>query len=125
MTSKAVQLARAIPDAEPQFIWAWNGLCLGYRLGASFFTCEGIELGRFSGPELFGANGRYLGELRVANDGERLITNAYKKSRTSYAFVPAVGKALKRPRERSAEPLYCGHEHFPVPEMLKSAGKRR
>jgi hypothetical protein len=49
--------------------WFWNrgGECFGYPEGDSLFTYYGLEVGRFDGEELFGSNGRYLGEAMSDN----------------------------------------------------------
>ena len=45
------------------WLWNWGGECFGYREGDSLFTYFGHEVGRFDGEEIFGSNGRYLGEV--------------------------------------------------------------
>jgi hypothetical protein len=59
------------------WFWNWGGECFGYREGDSVFTYFGKEAGRFDGEEIFGSNGRYLGEVISDN---RLITSRSKKS---------------------------------------------
>jgi hypothetical protein len=100
-------------------MWTWNGISFGYRLGDSLFTFDGIEVGRFSGAEVYGVDGRYLGELRGAEDGNRLITNTYKKSRTISDFAPTFGREYRRLGDRVGEVLYCGHEDFPLPQIVR------
>ena len=119
MTSQGVQPVQATHSAEQDWLWTWNGVSFGYRLQDSLFTHDGIEVGRFSGREIYGIDGRYLGELSGADDGKRLITNVYKKSRTIAGFVPTLGRAYKRLEHRSGETLFCGHEDFPSPESAK------
>jgi len=135
MNSQAVRSFRAALEEEaltPQWLWTWNGVCFGYRRGDSLFTCGGIEVGRFSRAELYGVDGRYLGEVRSTGDGDRLITSSYKKSCTAAAFVPTFDRAPKgKPLDRPGQPLYCGYEDFPLPETAASKvfdrknGKRR
>jgi len=100
-------------------MWTWNGTSFGYRLGGSLFTYDGVEVGRFSGPEVYGVDGRYLGEVLKADDGGRLITNSYKKLRTQSEFAPTFGRAYKRPEDRTGEQMYCGHEDFPLPQTVR------
>jgi hypothetical protein len=69
-------------------------------------------------------DGWYLGELSNASDGERLITNLYKKSRATSGFYPTLDGAFIRPADRAREPLYTGHEDFPTPKMAKKAATR-
>lgn len=59
------------------WLWNWGGEYFGYREGDSLFTYFGHEVGRFDGEEIFGSNGRYLGEVMSDN---RLITSRSKKS---------------------------------------------
>jgi hypothetical protein len=104
---------------EPAWLWTWGGACFGYRRGDSLFTYDGKEAGRFHGTEIFGTDGRYLGELRGADDGDRLITNLYKKSRVAGSFYPTLHHSFSKPPNRAEEPLYTGHEDFPTPKVLK------
>ena len=112
----------------PSWLWTWGGVCFGYRRGDSLFTYDGTEAGRFFGTEVFGADGQYLGELSSSGDGERLITNIYKKSRTISGFSPTQHHSFSKPADRPEEPVYTGHEDFPTPKMMKkfaaSAGGR-
>jgi hypothetical protein len=119
MSPQVVLPGGATPDLSSEWMWTWNGISFGYRQGDSLFTFDGIEVGRFSGAEVYGVDGRYLGELRVAEDGNRLITNTYKKSRTISDFAPTFGRAYKRLGNRGGEPLYCGHEDFPLPQKAR------
>jgi hypothetical protein len=106
-------------DPSSEWMWTWNGRSFGYRLGDSLFTFDGIEVGRFSGAEVYGIDGRYLGEVRGAEDGNRLITNTYKKSRTIPSFAPTFGTTYKQQQDRAGETLYCGHEDFPLPQIVR------
>src|SRR5579871_527342 len=117
MTSQGVQTATT-SDLSPEWMWTWNGVSFGYRLGDSLFTYDGIEVGRFAGAEVFGIDGRYLGDVRNAADGSRLITNSYKKLRMVEEFAPTFGRGHKRQGDRSSEQLYCGHEDFPLPQQV-------
>jgi hypothetical protein len=121
MTSQAAKTLRE--DAQvvgPDWLWTWRGVCFGYRLENSLFTHDGVEVGRFSGAEVYGVDGRYLGEIGKAVDGGRLTTNSYKKSRTVTAFVPTFDCGHGRPADHVPEPLYVGYEEFPSPEMTKT-----
>jgi hypothetical protein len=125
MTSHDVHSLRTAPAAGHgrtlDWLWTWSGLCFGFRRGNSLFTYDGVEVGRFSGAEIFGVDGCYLGEVRRSEDGtSRLITNLYKRSRKAPPFIPAFDRSHHRPAGRTAHPLYCGHEEFPAPDALKS-----
>jgi hypothetical protein len=121
MTSLSVEPLRTAFGVGPEWLWTWNGICFGYRRGDSLFTYDGFEVGRFSGTEVYAADGRYLGELTSAADGGRLITNLYKKSRSVRGFVPTFDHAYNRPPNRAGQPLYSGHEDFPSPSQMKSS----
>jgi hypothetical protein len=127
MSTQADRSVGAIlASLTPIWLWTWNGVCFGYRRGDSLFAYDGIEVGRFSGAEVYGADGSYLGEVRsTEEDGDRLITSSYKKLRMAAPFVPTIERAYKRPAERNQETLYCGYEHFPSPEILKGTILRR
>jgi hypothetical protein len=55
------------------WFWNWGGECFGYRDGDSLFSYFGKEVGRFDGEEIYGSNGRYLGEVMsgVSSDFQR------------------------------------------------------
>jgi|SRR5579862_5232823 len=113
MTSKGTQVAREAVSAEPSWLWSWNGVCIGYRLGNSLFAADGLEVGRFSGSDVYGADGCYLGELTASEEGTRLVTSVYKKLHTMPGFVPTLEGRYKRPADRSGQGLpYCGQEEF-------------
>jgi hypothetical protein len=67
------------------WFWNWGGECFGYRDGDSVFTYFGKEVGRFDGEEIYGSNGRYLGEVMSDN---RLITSRSKKSSAHMPAMP-------------------------------------
>jgi hypothetical protein len=118
MFAEAIRsLSRAISPRDP--LWTWDGTYFGYRQGDSLFTYDGIEGGRFSGVEIYGIDGSYLGEPGSSEDGVRLVTCSYKKSKTSAAFVPALRRPHVRLRDRIGLALYCGYEPFPSPEGLR------
>lgn len=58
------------------WFWTWGGECFGYRSDDKLFTYHGRQAGRFYGDEVYGSDGRYLGEIKNEN---RLITNSGKK----------------------------------------------
>jgi len=121
--SQFAQSVKAVVTSVTQPLWTWSGVCFGYRRDASLFTYDGVEVGRFVGAEVYGVDGSYLGEVRRTENGggDRLITSNYKKSRTAPAFPPIMERPHLRDASRAAEPLYCGYEEFPSPEILKAA----
>ena len=82
MTPQLARSIKATIQSDTDWLWTWSGACFGYRREGSLFTHDGQEVGHFFGSEVYGATGRYLGEINFAEDGPRLITNLYKKSRT-------------------------------------------
>jgi len=103
-----------------RWLWTWGGRCFGYRRGDSLFTFDGIEVGRFVDMEVYGIEGGYLGELKRTEDGDRLITSNYKRSRSIAPFATARDRPQPRPEDRPAYPMYCGYEDFPAPEAIKT-----
>ena len=103
-----------------RWLWTWSGRCFGYRRGNALYRYDGIQVGRFVEQEIYGIDGAYLGEVRAAEDGERLITSIYKRCRTASPCVPGIDRALPRPEDRRAYPVYCGHEDFPEPDSVKA-----
>ena len=75
------------------WFWNWGGECFGYRDGDSLFTYFGREAGRFDGEEIYGSNGRYLGEVVSDN---RLITSLSKRSWVRGSFAPRRGGSYAR-----------------------------
>ncbi len=57
------------------WFWTWGGECFGYRRDDKLFTYHGLQVGRFYGDEVYGSDGRYLGEIKSE---KRLITNGGK-----------------------------------------------
>lgn len=104
-----------------RWLWTWSGRCFGYRRGNALYRSDGIQVGRFVEQEVYGVDGAYLGEVRAADDGERLITSTYKGARTAAPFVPGTDRALRPPADRRAYPVYCGHQDFPDPHSVKAA----
>ena len=66
------------------WLWTWGGECFGYRRDDRLFTHKGLQVGKFYGDEVYGSDGRYLGEVK----GDRLITETSRKGATSSSFSP-------------------------------------
>ena len=103
-------------------MWTWGGISFGYRERDSLFTHDGVEVGRFRGREIFGSDGRYLGEAGTGGDASRLITNAHKRALARERFIPTLAPAQPHKADRPGLPLYSGHVDFPSPLNLKAAG---
>lgn len=115
--------AAATANAEaqgPAWYWTWTGASFGYREGNSLFTYDGVEVGRFHGREVYGADGRYLGESGSGDDQFRLITNIHKRSLFKDAFVPTLGRSHRSKAPRVPAELYSGHSDFPEPASLST-----
>jgi len=95
-------------------LWTWSGTYFGYRDGDDLFDCNGRRVGRFHGKEIFGRDGRYLGELRKR---DRLITDRTKLALMKDALKP------RRHGPRNFGPLDplalpADYRDFPKPEEL-------
>jgi hypothetical protein len=53
-------------------MWTWGGEYFGYTSEDSLFAYTGVEVGRIRDGEVYGADGRYLGEVRNNNRLERV-----------------------------------------------------
>jgi hypothetical protein len=94
-------------------LWTWSGRYFGSSDGVWLWTYSGRLAGRFHQDEIYGAAGRYLGEMR---DTDRLITNSSKKIKSQSPF------GIRRRRTRSvrdpqnSRSMLDGFEDFPAPE---------
>ena len=61
-----------------KLLWEWNGSFFGFRDKFDLWTYDGRQVGRFYGEEVYGPDGRYLGELLHNN---RLITCLKKEAK--------------------------------------------
>jgi hypothetical protein len=96
-------------------VWTWGGAHFGYRDDDDLWTYAGRRVGRFHGSEVFGEDGRYLGEVR---DGDRLVTKILRKEQRKGVLSPR-HRAVRRRREtRPAHGMLAGYEDFPSPEAF-------
>ena len=95
------------------WFWRWGGECFGYRRNDRLFTYHGIQVGKFYGAKIYGADGRYLGEVKSNN---RLITHIAKKGRTKFSFVPVQGGSYARYANCAGFAMYIAYEDFPSPD---------
>ena len=102
------------------WVWTWGGRCFGYMDGDDLWTHDGRHVGRVSKDregEIYGPNGRYLGEIRNDN---RLITNVSKKSWAGFGFAPYGRRAgFAKYADYAGYAMYAGHEEFPAPEDIR------
>jgi sporulation protein YlmC with PRC-barrel domain len=92
----------------------WRGIYFGEREGISLFTVHGIEVGRFYGNEVYGADGGYLGELK---DG-KLITHQAKQSKCRTSFRPQHKARLAENKDQDGSVMLLGYEDFPRPKTF-------
>lgn len=114
-------------NQPPQLEWLWTcaGTCFGYRKGRSLFTHHGVEVGRFLTKDVYGPEGRYLGEIRRTEDGDRLMVSRYKSARSASEFTPGSEQPGDRPTNRKPQSLYCGYDDFPSPDALREQVLKR
>jgi hypothetical protein len=98
------------------WLWTWGGVSFGYRDDDGLFTYFGREVGRFDGEEIYGSNGRYLGEVMSDN---RLITSRSKKAWVRGSFTPRSGGSYVRYVGYVGYVMYVGYEDFPAPDSFR------
>ena len=99
-----------------EHLWTWGGKYFGYRDSNALRTYRGCHVGHFVGDEVFGLDGRYLGEVQ----GDRLIVN---RSRTN-ARAGSIGRfvnnvALVKMVDYVGNVMLAGYEEFPPPEAFE------
>ena len=98
------------------WMWNWGGECFGYRDGDALFAYHGKQVGKFEGEEVYGADGRYLGEVMNQN---RLITNRAKAGWRKFSFTPTRRGGYARYAGYAGFAMYAGHEDFPSPDSFQ------
>jgi|ERR1035438_4666443 hypothetical protein len=98
------------------WFWTWGGECFGYRRDDRLFTYSGLQVGRFYDDEVYGSDGRYLGEIK---NERRLITSSSKKGRVRSGFSPAHGGSYARYANYAGYAMYAGYEDFPAPDGFR------
>ncbi len=99
-----------------KWLWTWGGTSFGYRVDDDLRTHDGRHVGRFHGDEVYGTDGRYLGELKSDN---RLITSRSKSARRQGAFTPYARNApYSRYASYAGYAMYAGYEDFPSPDEI-------
>lgn len=93
-----------------EWLWTWSGRCFGYRDGDNLWTHDGRDICRFHDDEVYGSDGRYLGEI-INN---RLITNKSKKMQRRSGFTPYANRtAYTKYVDYVGYTMYSGYEDFP------------
>jgi hypothetical protein len=98
------------------WFWTWGGECFGYRHDDRLFTYHGTQAGQFYGDEVYGANGRYLGEIMSEN---RLITHRGKKGWVKSPFAPLRYGSYAPFANYVGYVMYVGYEDFPSPDEFR------
>jgi hypothetical protein len=98
------------------WFWTWGGISFGYRVEDRLFAYSGLQIGRFDDEEVYGSDGRYLGE--VMNDN-RLITHRSKKYYRHSGFAPVRSGSYARYANYAGYAMYAGYEDFPAPDEFK------
>lgn len=93
--------------------WTWGGKSFGYRRGDKLFAYHGLQVGRFHGDEIYGSDGRYLGEVKNTN---RLITHRGKKGWRRSCFAPTRAGSYAGYANYVGYVMYAGYEDFPPPD---------
>jgi hypothetical protein len=103
------------------WMWTWGGECFGYRNGDSVFGYFGREVGKFHEDEIYGSDGRYLGEVKIRN---RIITHRSKGSWVKSSSTPRTGGSYARVANYAGDARYAGHEDFPAPGSFSDSRRR-
>lgn len=98
------------------WMWTWEGECFGYRDGDALFAYHGAQAGKFYGDEIYGADGRYLGEVMNQN---RLITHRGKQGWRKYSFSAIRRGGYARYANYAGYAMYAGYEDFPSPDQFR------
>ncbi len=99
-----------------KWYWTWSGRCFGYQSGNSLRTHDGYDVGRFHGEEIYGEDGRYLGEVK---NEKFLITCSSKKHWRKGGFTPYAPNVGYVPFvDYVGFVMYAGYEDFPPPESF-------
>lgn len=97
-----------------QMLWTWSGVFFGYREGSDLVTFAGKRVGRFTGDEVYGRSGRYLGELVH----QRLISHLGKAAWTGPASLGGERSPCPAHADAPGFPMPAGSADFPRPETL-------
>jgi hypothetical protein len=99
-----------------EWLWTWGGTCFGYRVDNQLWTHDGKHVGNFQGDEIFGSNGRYLGEIM---NGNRLIKCLNKRNQQGYSFTPYGRRAAYvKFVNYVGYVMYAGYEDFDDPSSF-------
>jgi hypothetical protein len=78
------------------WMWTWGGECFGYQNGHSLFTYFGRKVGRFHNGEIYGSDGRYLGEIKKPQPAYHARSkSSWVKSSTAQLYRSCTEFALR------------------------------
>ena len=98
------------------WLWTWGGISFGYKDEDRVFTHFGLQIGRIDDEEIYGCDGRYLGEIMSEN---RLITDRGKKSYRHSGFSPTRSGSYAKYANYAGYAMYAGYEDFPPPDEFR------
>lgn len=98
------------------WLWTWGGKSFGFRDGDRLFTYFGLQVGQFYDQEVYGADGRYLGEVMSE---DRLITHCSKKNWKQSGFTPVQSGGYVKYADYVGYVMYAGYEDFPSPDNFR------
>ncbi|UTM01091.1 hypothetical protein MID00_16570 [Alcaligenes sp. NLF5-7] len=98
------------------WLWTWKGKSFGYRRGNELRLQNGMHIGTFIGDEIYGIDGKYLGEVR---NESRLIVRKASKGKSG----PKVSRKMKLVAQVGRVNMIglvglVGYEDFPSPETF-------
>jgi hypothetical protein len=99
-----------------KWLWNWGGEFFGYREGDALFAYYGLQIGAFEGDEVYGPDGRYIGEIM---SNERLATCTSKKDWEQPGFIPTMSGECEKHPTHTGLGAYAGFEDFPAPDDFR------
>lgn len=97
-----------------EHLWTWSGTYFGYRQGDALFSKTGRQAGRFQDADIYGRDGRYLGELRQG----RLVTSRTRSIMRGGSFGPLAGSGGFSYANVVGYVMLAGYEDFPPPDQF-------
>lgn len=92
-------------------MYTWGGRSFGYKDGGNLWTYSGKHVGRFHDDEVYGPDGRYLGELKNG----KLISRTSRKSRRKSRFTPRMNRMGRvKTVNHVGSVMLAGYEDFPM-----------
>jgi|GEM_PF-1943167 len=93
------------------WLWSWNGKCIGYQDKGFLWSSDGQVIGKFIGNEIFSPEGKYLGELYKNNNRLCVDPKKVSKSIETFEVVDSNYRIEKKQNISSLVP-YSQYEDF-------------